>query len=134
MGQIPAIIFGPGDYRAPGWEFSDFTFDLLREYGFSYSSNMLNEDIRMDKSFGIGVQALGPTVIASGYIDLFLSPHINLEAGFNLLVTYTVSYPSGFSPRASMSARSLYLAVVLLLRRSSCFPKKLTGTCPYKPP
>jgi peptidoglycan-N-acetylglucosamine deacetylase len=32
----------PEGYRAPGWEFSDITFDLLRENGMRYSSNMMD--------------------------------------------------------------------------------------------
>lgn len=35
---------GPAGYRAPGWEFSDITFELLREYGIRYSSNMMDDE------------------------------------------------------------------------------------------
>ena len=34
----------PVGYRAPGWEFSEVTFELLREYGISYSSNMMDDE------------------------------------------------------------------------------------------
>jgi peptidoglycan/xylan/chitin deacetylase (PgdA/CDA1 family) len=34
----------PVGYRAPGWEFSDITLDLLLESGFLYSSNMMDGD------------------------------------------------------------------------------------------
>ena len=34
----------PQGYRAPGWEFSEITFDLLLEYGIKYSSNMMDDE------------------------------------------------------------------------------------------
>jgi peptidoglycan-N-acetylglucosamine deacetylase len=34
----------PEGYRAPGWEFSEVTFDLLREFGIGYSSNMMDTE------------------------------------------------------------------------------------------
>lgn len=34
----------PAGYRAPGWEFSEITFDLLQEYGIRYSSNMMDDE------------------------------------------------------------------------------------------
>lgn len=33
----------PRGYRSPAWEFSANTLDLLREYGFSYSSNLMSD-------------------------------------------------------------------------------------------
>jgi peptidoglycan/xylan/chitin deacetylase (PgdA/CDA1 family) len=32
----------PAGYRSPAWEFSANTLDLLKEYGFSYSSNLMS--------------------------------------------------------------------------------------------
>jgi len=34
----------PRGYRAPGWEFSEITFELLQEYGIVYSSNMMDDE------------------------------------------------------------------------------------------
>ena len=34
----------PVGYRAPGWEFSEITLDLLLEFGFLYSSNMMDSN------------------------------------------------------------------------------------------
>ena len=34
----------PVGYRAPGWEFSDITLDLMLEHGIQYSSNMMDSD------------------------------------------------------------------------------------------
>jgi len=34
----------PAGYRAPGWEFSEETFNLLMEYGLQYSSNMMDDE------------------------------------------------------------------------------------------
>lgn len=34
----------PKGYRAPAWELSDITLDLLRENGFEYTSNMMDRD------------------------------------------------------------------------------------------
>jgi hypothetical protein len=46
------------------------------------------EDIRQRKPFGLGVQLLGPTVFASGYVDYFFSPRFNAELGVGLLGVY----------------------------------------------
>ena len=35
----------PAGYRSPAWEFSENTLDLLKEYGFRYSSNMMSHFI-----------------------------------------------------------------------------------------
>jgi peptidoglycan-N-acetylglucosamine deacetylase len=42
----------PEGYRAPGWEFSEITFDLLREYGIGYSSNMMDTEHAYEFSVG----------------------------------------------------------------------------------
>jgi peptidoglycan/xylan/chitin deacetylase (PgdA/CDA1 family) len=34
----------PVGYRAPGWEFSDITMDLMLEFGIQYSSNLMDSD------------------------------------------------------------------------------------------
>ncbi len=34
----------PVGYRSPAWEFSPWTFDLLREFGMRYSSNFMDSD------------------------------------------------------------------------------------------
>jgi peptidoglycan/xylan/chitin deacetylase (PgdA/CDA1 family) len=35
----------PVGYRAPGWELSDITVDLMLEFGIQYSSNMMDSDV-----------------------------------------------------------------------------------------
>ncbi|MDR0689315.1 MAG: polysaccharide deacetylase [Spirochaetaceae bacterium] len=42
----------PEGYRAPGWEFSDITFDLLKEFGMAYSSNMMDDEFAYQHTEG----------------------------------------------------------------------------------
>ncbi len=45
-GKILEDLIGeaPKGYRSPAWEFSEHTFDIIREMGFKYSSNMMHTD------------------------------------------------------------------------------------------
>jgi hypothetical protein len=53
-----------------------------------YAEAGFEEDVRQHKRFGLGVQALGPTVIASGYVDYFFGPRFNAELGAGLFGIY----------------------------------------------
>lgn len=45
--------YKPLGYRSPAWEFSSQTLRLLKEYGFLYSSNMMDDDYPYIHSNGI---------------------------------------------------------------------------------
>lgn len=42
----------PKGYRAPGWEFSDITMDLMFESGIKYSSNMMDAEVPYRHIYG----------------------------------------------------------------------------------
>jgi peptidoglycan/xylan/chitin deacetylase (PgdA/CDA1 family) len=42
----------PEGYRAPGWEFSDITFELLKEFKIAYSSNMMDDEFAYEHTEG----------------------------------------------------------------------------------
>jgi peptidoglycan/xylan/chitin deacetylase (PgdA/CDA1 family) len=42
----------PEGYRAPGWEFSNITFDLLKEFKMGYSSNMMDDEFAYEHTEG----------------------------------------------------------------------------------
>lgn len=42
----------PEGFRAPGWEFSDITFDLLKEFGIGYSSNFMDDEFAYEHTEG----------------------------------------------------------------------------------
>ena len=46
------------------------------------------ENIRSERKFGFGIQAGGPTLVASFELDYFLTRNINVEAGIGIIGFY----------------------------------------------
>jgi peptidoglycan/xylan/chitin deacetylase (PgdA/CDA1 family) len=44
IAALEALAGGPRGYRAPGWELTDVTLDLLVEHGFAYDSSLMGDD------------------------------------------------------------------------------------------